>query len=54
MPEAPIWPMVGRALEMERVGAAMDALGNPGLGWSLAFFYALAGVAALLALRRRR
>jgi len=42
--------LVGRPI----VGAAMDALGNPGLGWSLAFFYALAGVAALLALRRRR
>jgi MFS family permease len=42
--------LVGRPV----VGAAMDALGNPGLGWSLAFFYALAGVAALLALRRRR
>jgi hypothetical protein len=42
--------LVGRPV----VGAAMDALGNPGLGWSLAFFYALAGVAELLALRRRR
>jgi MFS family permease len=42
--------MVGRPV----TGAAMDALGDPALGWTLAFFYGLAGVAALLALGRRR
>jgi MFS family permease len=33
-------------------GKAMDLLGEPGFGPSIAVFYALAGVAALLALRR--
>ncbi|MBX9943029.1 MAG: MFS transporter, partial [Reyranella sp.] len=42
--------LVGRPL----AGAAMDAVGDPGLGWTLAFFYSIAAVAALLALRRRR
>ena len=41
--------MIGRPL----VGAAMDAIGEPGLGWTLAVFYFAATVAALLALRRR-
>ncbi|MCF8532114.1 MAG: MFS transporter [Reyranella sp.] len=41
--------MIGRPL----VGAAMDAIGDPGLGWTLAVFYFAAAVAALLALRRR-
>jgi MFS family permease len=41
--------LVGRPL----TGAAMDAVGDPGLGWTLAFFYFAATVAALLALRRR-
>jgi len=42
--------MIGRPV----TGAAMDALGDPGLGWTLAFFYGLAGAAALLALGRGR
>ncbi|HEY6980913.1 MFS transporter [Reyranella sp.] len=33
-------------------GAAMDLLGDSGLGWTLAFFYAAAGIGALAALRR--
>lgn len=41
--------LVGRPL----TGAAMDAVGEPGLGWTLAFFYAIATVGALLAMRRR-
>ena len=41
--------LVGRPL----TGAAMDAIGDPGLGWTLAVFYAAAALAALLALRRR-
>jgi MFS family permease len=40
--------LIGRPL----TGAAMDALGEPGLGWTLALFYGAATVAALLALRR--
>jgi MFS family permease len=35
-------------------GAAMDAFGDPGLGGTLALFYAATGVAALLALSRQR
>ena len=35
-------------------GAAMDLVGDPGLGWTLAVFYAVAGVAALLAFLRGR
>jgi MFS family permease len=42
--------LVGRPL----AGAAMDAVGDPGLGWTLALFYAGAGIAALLAFHRRR
>jgi len=41
--------LVGRPL----TGAAMDAIGDPGLGWTLAIFYSAAALAALLALRRR-
>ena len=37
----------------ERAGAAMDVVGDPGLGWTLAVFYSAAALAALLALRRR-
>lgn len=40
--------LVGRPL----TGAAMDAVGDPGLGWTLAFFYLVAAVFALLAMRR--
>lgn len=40
--------LVGRPL----TGAAMDAVGDPGLGWTLAFFYLAAAVFALLAMRR--
>ena len=42
--------LVGRPL----AGAAMDTVGDPGLGWTLAVFYSIAGVAALLAFHRRR
>ncbi len=41
--------LVGRPL----TGAAMDAVGEPGLGWTLGFFYALAALGTLLAMRRR-
>ena len=41
--------LVGRPL----TGAAMDAVGEPGLGWTLGFFYAIATIGALLAMRRR-
>lgn len=41
--------LVGRPL----TGAAMDAIGDPGLGMTLAVFYAIAAVAALLAFHRR-
>ena len=40
--------LVGRPL----TGAAMDAFGDPGLGWTLAVFNAAATIAALLAMRR--
>jgi hypothetical protein len=33
-------------------GSALDLMGKPGFGLSLALFYALAGTGALLALRR--
>jgi MFS family permease len=42
--------LVGRPL----AGGAMDAFGGPGLGWTLAAFYSIAGAAALLAFHRRR
>jgi MFS family permease len=41
--------LIGRPL----AGAAMDAFGDPGLGWSVAIFYVAATIAALLAMRRR-
>jgi MFS family permease len=40
--------LVGRPI----TGAAMDAIGDPGLGWTLAVFYGAATLAALLAMRR--
>ena len=40
--------LVGRPL----TGAAMDAFGDPGLGWTLAVFYVAACVAAVVAWRR--
>jgi MFS family permease len=40
--------LVGRPL----TGAAMDAFGDPGLGWTLAAFYVAACVAAVIAWRR--
>jgi MFS family permease len=42
--------LIGRPL----AGAAMDAFGDPGLGGTLALFYVIAGVAALLAFHRHR
>jgi MFS family permease len=42
--------LVGRPI----AGAAMDIAGDPGLGGTLAIFYAIAGIAALLAFYRRR
>jgi MFS family permease len=40
--------LIGRPL----AGEAMDVVGDPGLGWTLAVFYSAASLAALLALRR--
>ena len=40
--------LIGRPL----TGAAMDAVGDPGLGWTLAVCYGAATLAALLAMRR--
>jgi len=42
--------LIGRPL----AGAAMDTVGDPGLGWTLAVFYSIAGLCALLAFHRRR
>ena len=42
--------LIGRPL----TGGAMDAMGDAGLGWTVALFYASAGLAALLAFHRRR
>jgi len=42
--------LVGRPL----AGGAMDRFGDAGLGWTLAVFYVIAGVCALLAFHRRR
>ncbi|CAN5790372.1 MFS transporter [soil metagenome] len=42
--------LIGRPI----VGGAMDMMGRPGLTLTLAFFYALAGIVALLAFLRRR
>jgi hypothetical protein len=33
-------------------GTAMDLLGDTGLGWTLAFFYVVACISTLVALRR--
>jgi len=44
--------IVGGLLGRPLTGAAMDAFGDPGLGWTLAIFYGAATIAALLALRR--
>jgi MFS family permease len=41
--------LVGRPV----IGGAMDVFGSPGLGGTLAIFYAAAGLAALIAWRRR-
>ncbi len=41
--------LIGRPI----TGAAMDAIGDPGLGVTLALFYTAAAIAALLAMRRR-
>ncbi|MBV8393125.1 MAG: MFS transporter [Alphaproteobacteria bacterium] len=41
--------LVGRPL----TGGAMDRFGEPGLGWTLAFFYVALAVASLLAMQRR-
>src|SRR5205085_7253412 len=45
--------ILGGLLGRPLTGAAMDAAGDPGLGWTLAVFYSMAGLAALLALHRR-
>jgi MFS family permease len=44
--------ILGGLLGRPITGAAMDRFGDPGLGWTLAFSYGLATLAALLALRR--
>lgn len=44
--------ILGGLLGRPATGAAMDAIGDPGLGWTLAVVYLAAGVTALLALRR--
>ena len=44
--------ILGGLLGRPAAGAAMDAFGDPGLGGSLAFVYALAGIVALVAWRR--
>ena len=44
--------VLGGLLGRPLTGAAMDAFGDPGLGWTLAVFYGAATLAALLALRR--
>jgi MFS family permease len=44
--------IVGGLLGKPLTGAAMDAFGDPGLGWTLAIFYGAATLAALLAMRR--
>ncbi len=45
--------IVGGLVGKPLTGAAMDGLGDPGLGWTLAVFYGAATLAALLAMRRR-
>jgi len=44
--------IVGGLVGRPATGAAMDLVGSPGLGGTLAVFYIAAGLAALLALRR--
>ena len=44
--------IVGGLLGRPAAGAAMDAVGDPGLGWTLAVCYGAATLAALLAMRR--
>ena len=44
--------ILGGLIGRPTTGAAMDAVGEPGLGWTLAFFYAAACLAALIAWRR--
>ena len=44
--------ILGGLISRPLAGAAMDAMGDPGLGWTLATCYGAATVAALLALRR--
>jgi MFS family permease len=44
--------IVGGLIGKPLTGAAMDTLGDPGLGWTLAVFYGAAMLAALLAMRR--
>jgi len=46
--------ILGGLLGRPLAGAAMDTVGDPGLGWTLAVFYSIAGFAALLAFHRRR
>jgi len=45
--------VLGGFLGRPLTGAAMDTVGDPGLGWTLAVFYGAATLAALLAMRRR-
>jgi MFS family permease len=42
--------LIGRPI----AGEAMDVLGDPGFGWTLAVSYSIAGIVALLAFHRRR
>ena len=44
--------ILGGLVGRPATGAAMDAFGDPGLGWTLAVVYLAAGITALLALRR--
>jgi MFS family permease len=44
--------ILGGLISRPITGAAMDAVGDPGLGWTLAICYAGAALAALLAMRR--
>jgi MFS family permease len=46
--------ILGGLVGRPATGAAMDAFGDPGLGWTLAVVYLAAGIIALLALRRPR
>jgi MFS family permease len=44
--------ILGGLISRPLTGAAMDTVGDPGLGWTLAVCYGAATIAALLALRR--